>query len=89
MIDLKKLIKNSSAYKTVLADKQNGRLSHAYLIVVNDQVFLKDYVKIFAKLIMCDEKEFCESCRDCDLIEKLAHPDVHVYPEKNSILTCV
>ncbi len=87
MINLLSLVKDTTAYKTVTCDKSEGRLSHAYLIITEDKAFLDKYVKIFAKLIMCDGAEICNTCRDCRLIEADTHPDVLIYPKKENIVT--
>lgn len=87
MIDLLSLAKSSSAYRTLLSDKQNNRLSHAYLIVCPDENNLCEYLKIFAKLIVCNENG-CNECRACSLIEQGVHSDVAFYPkEGDSVLT--
>lgn len=88
MIDCSLLIKNTSAYRLVLGDKNKQRLSHAYMIVCPDGDYLSEYLKIFARLLICKESEPCGECRECNLIDKKAHPDVLFYPKKdNAILT--
>ena len=81
MIDLLSLVKSSSAYKIISQDKRAGRLSHAYLVVCSDQKYLDDYLKILAKLIMCQDMEPCENCRACKLIEQNAFVDCTFYPK--------
>ena len=81
MIDLLSLIVQTNAYKTVKGDKENGRLSHAYLLLTPDKEMLTDYLKIFAKLLVCEEQTPCMKCRACKLIDQNAHPDVLVFPE--------
>ncbi len=81
------LIKMTSAYKIVAGEKRSETLSHAYLIICEDGKKLKDYIKAFAKLIMCGSDEFCDDCRTCRLIEKEIYPDCTFYPkEKDKIL---
>lgn len=80
MKDFFPLLKDTVAYKTVFGDKESGRLSHAYLVINADKTFIKDYLKILAKLIVCEKKEPCGVCRNCRLIEQETHPDVHFYP---------
>ena len=81
MIDLYSLIKETGAFKTVKGEKESGRLSHAYLIISPDQDNLTQYLKIFAKLILCDATEPCGGCRKCSLIEKETFPDLYIYPK--------
>ncbi len=81
MIDLFSLLKTTSAYKTVQNDKENNMLSHAYLILCEDSKNLKEYLKIFAKLIVCKEGEPCFNCRFCKLIQQESFSDVIFYPK--------
>ncbi len=76
MIDLTRLIKDTSAYKTVKADKTSERLSHAYLILSADKENLGEYLKIFAKLILSGGE------RADRLIDEGFHPDVFTFPTK-------
>ncbi|MBQ7340200.1 MAG: hypothetical protein IJW43_06795 [Clostridia bacterium] len=82
MIDYRYLLEQTSAYKTLRADKQKGNLSHAYLIIIPDEQKLREYLKVFAKLMLCSGEEICESCRNCKLIESDCHSDVMYFPEK-------
>ncbi len=87
MIDLLSLVKSSGAYNVISRDKALGRLSHAYLINCADADFLEDYLKILAKLIVCDGESPCGSCRACKLIDQKTHTDVTFYPtEGDSVL---
>ena len=80
MIDLISLVKTTGAYKVISQDKANGRLSHAYLVTCSDGDFLGEYLKILAKLIVCDAPNPCGVCRACRLIDKNAHSDVSIIP---------
>jgi DNA polymerase-3 subunit delta' len=82
MIDFYSLIKDTGAYKTVKGEKESGRLSHAYLLLCADKDNLTEYLKIFAKLILCNATEPCMECRKCKLIDKDAYPDLYLYPKK-------
>ena len=75
------LIKDTGAYKTVSGDKRAGRLSHAYLVFSQDG-FLKEYLKVLAKIIVCDKAEPCGQCRACRLIDAENYPDAVFYPKK-------
>lgn len=84
---LEELIKSTNAYKIIKGDKKRGTLSHAYLIVCPDGEFLRDYLKVFAKLIACDG-DGCGNCRVCRLISEEKYADCSFYPEKDGkILT--
>lgn len=80
MADIKKLIKNTNAYNLVRFDKLSGRLSHAYMLLSPDKANIKEYLKIFAKMIVCKSEEFCGICRECRLIDEEKLTDVKFYP---------
>lgn len=87
MIDYTSLVKNSNAYKIMMGDKAFGRLSHAYLILTADEDNLSQYLKVFAKIIACEDSEPCLKCRACTLIEKDMHPDVLRYPQQEKTIS--
>lgn len=70
---------SSTAYKVIKKDKEEGRLSHAYLIICQDEAMLDSYMIEFAKLIATNGS--FEDIRACSLIEKKMHPDVSFYPD--------
>lgn len=81
MINHYGLIKNTGAYKIVAGDKAAGTLSHAYLLITPDEKYLREYLKIFARVIMCAEDGACGVCRSCKLVEAERHTDVKFIPE--------
>lgn len=81
MIDFLSLVKSTNAYKIITSDKKERRLSHAYLVICHDEVYLKEYVKTFAKIIACDKLEPCLTCRTCKLIDSENHLDVMFFPK--------
>lgn len=87
MIDLSALLENTGAFCAVKGDKENGRLSHAYLILTADGDKLSEFLKIFAKLMVCKEGSPCGKCRSCRLIENGSFADVYQYPENGSSVT--
>ena len=87
MFDIKRIIKNTTAYKILKKDKEQNSLSHAYIVVSKDSKYLKTFLKIFAKLICC-KNDCCEVCRTCNLIENENHLDVSFLPkEKDTVVT--
>ena len=80
------LLKNTNAYKIFMGDKKRGTLSHAYLIVCEDKLFLENYLKIFAKALICNEDEPCGNCRPCSLIDKKSFTDVIFYPKGKKLV---
>ncbi len=88
MLNLFELIKETTAYRTVKGDKENNKLSHAYLILSNDGENLTEILKIFSQLVLCKEGEPCGKCRVCSLIETNALSDVLIYPKnKDAIMS--
>ena len=87
MTDLYALLSQTGAFKTVNGDKLNGRLSHAYLILTADEQNLTEYLKIFARLMVCESDGACAKCRACKLIEQNANPDVYYYPRSSESIT--
>ena len=88
MIDILSLIRDTGAYKTVVSDKKNGTVSHAYLFLTPDKLMLEEYLKVFAKIICCENEEPCLSCRTCRLIDEKSFTDVLFYPKKaGAVLT--
>lgn len=88
MADILSLIKQTGAYRTICGDKKRDTLSHAYLIITPDGEYLKEYLKIFAKLICCEDCEPCSLCRACKLIDSEQYSDVLIYPKNtNTVLS--
>lgn len=76
------LFKSTVAYKIISGDKKRGHLSHAYSLVCEDGAALNRFLKVMAKLIVCNDEEFCDQCRSCRLINKNTHSDVTLYPRE-------
>ena len=82
MLNFYDVIKNSSAYKTVKSDYLDGKLSHAYLLLVPDKKFIKEYLRVFSKLILGAE----DDARISEMVDKGSYPDLKVYPKKDAVL---
>ncbi len=79
----KTLLLKTNAYKIVAKDVKNDNLSHAYLVLCQDEGCLREYLKEFAKLIVSGKEDYEETSREITLIEKERHPDVTIYPAEN------
>ena len=77
----------TAAYRAVLRDKREGKLSHSYLLVCQDEAWSREYLRALAKLIMCEKGGICGECRPCRLIEKEAFVDCEFYPEEGGKIT--
>lgn len=87
MIDFYGLLKDTNAYKIVKGDKENGRLSHAYLFVTPDGDNLLNYLKVLAKTIVCEDGSPCLNCRKCKLIDKEEYVDAMFFPKNGDTVT--
>lgn len=76
------LIQNTPAYKIFSADITNDRYSHAYLLVCPDKAYLREYLKFFAKKVLCETKTACNDCRRCKLVDAENFADLKIYPTK-------
>ncbi len=85
-MQIKALLQNTNAYKIIKADKLKGTLSHAILLVCQDEIMLETYLKFFAKTLMCNNGEPCLNCRACNLIDKKAYSDAIFYPTNKKIV---
>ena len=76
------LIKRTGAYKIIASDKGCGTLSHAYLVLTSDEKYLREYMRLFARLITCPESNTeCGVCRTCKLVTDEKFTDVKFIPE--------
>lgn len=80
------LLKNTNAYRIFQREINGGTLSHAYLLVCDDESMLSNYLNVFAMALMCKEEEPCGKCRDCKLILQGSHTDVMTYPKGKKII---
>ena len=77
-----KFFSKTAAYRAVIRDKEAGALSHSYLLICQDEAWLRKYARALAKLIMCEKGGLCGECRPCRLIEKESFADCEFYPEE-------
>lgn len=80
------LLKNTNAYKIIVGDKKRGTLSHAYLVVCPDGILLREYMREFARLFLCERGDGCGKCRACALVEKERYADCDFYPAEGERL---
>ena len=86
MIDLSTLVKSTEAYNVINRDKEQGRLSHAYLVLCSDGANLGAYLKEIAKLLLCPFGA-CQTCTTCSRIENGVFPDVEFLPKEGESVT--
>ncbi len=72
-----KLISSTNAYKIIKSEKSADKLSHAYLIVLDDEVLLRDTLKELAKMFFAESGKR----RREELIDKELFADLCIYPK--------
>lgn len=83
MTNYNQVIENSRAYKLILQDKMQNKLSHTYLFISEDQEYCHAFAKSVAKIIL-DAKDKEQTIVK---IEKDIHPDVIVLGKNEKIST--
>lgn len=84
-MNVSSFISETTAYKVFTSDIKKGTLSHAYLIVCEDELMLEEYLKSFVKTLLCEKTPYCDDCRICRLIDKKTFVDVKFYPTETKI----
>ena len=76
------LLENTQAYRLLKMESEEGRLGHAYLLLLNDARNLRSALKTFAKLFLKSEFEENSSAyqRACTLIDAENFSDCLFYP---------
>lgn len=73
--------------KEILEDiiKQN-KISHAYMLIGPNETDKILFAKEFAKTILCDRDEYCNTCKSCIQFDSSNNPDFTIIqPDGNSI----
>lgn len=83
MINYNQVIENSKAYKIILKDRSEDKLSHTYLLVSEDQDYCHAFAKAVSKIILQVENKPQSALK----IDKDIHPDVIVLGENEKIST--
>ncbi|MBQ4558361.1 MAG: hypothetical protein IJA61_03180 [Clostridia bacterium] len=81
------LYKKSNICKILTRDMEKKTLSHAYMLVLPDEVLAREYAKLFVMQLYCTSiNKPCGECNNCRKISHDNFTDVHFYP-KNERLT--
>lgn len=76
------LIKNTQAYRLLKAEAQKNRLSHAYLLLLDDKRNLRNALKTFAKVLFsCDNPQNDWEKRVSERIDKETFTDCLFFPQ--------
>ena len=74
-------LRNTELYKSLKLDKT---LHHAYLFSSIDKELNNNVATLFAKSLMCENKNGCNACFACKQFDSLSHPDF-IKLQQNSI----
>lgn len=85
--NMQTLLKATQAYKIVQNEKRDNRLSHAYLLLLDDSRNLREALKIFATLLLVGNNEDEHSLRISKLIQTESFSDCLFYPAIGKKLT--
>ena len=85
--DMQTLLQSTQAYKIVQNEKNDNRLSHAYLLLLDDSKNLRTALKVFAKLLLIGDREDDEANRIEKLIDTESYSDCLFYPAQGKKLT--
>ena len=78
------LLKETAAYSLMKKEEREGRLNHAYLILMDDPLSLRGALNFFARVFFgCEEPKSLEQERISDLIEKESFGDCLFFPKKD------
>lgn len=83
------LLKNTEAYRLLTIERDEKRLSHAYLILMDDDRSLRETLVEFAKIFFACEKQSDDFSltRTAELISKESFFDCLFYPKKDKKFT--
>ena len=81
------LIRNTQAYRLLKAEKEKNRLSHAYLLLLDDKRNLRDALKTLAKtLFSCENPQTEREKRLFERIDKETFSDCLFFPDADKKL---
>lgn len=74
---------NNNVEQIIKKQIRENKLSHAYLIEVNNYSEFDNSLKNILKMLLCEETdEFCNNCQHCKLVDKKIHPNIkYIYPD--------
>ena len=78
------LLKKTAAYSLMKKEEREERLNHAYLILMDDPLSLREALNFFARVFFsCEEPENSQQERISDLIQKESFGDCLFFPKKD------
>jgi len=85
---MKTLYKQSNVFELLSRDLKENMLNHGYMLISNDEDYVKALAQHMAMQILCAEHTPCHNCSQCIKIEKNEHADVVIIPhnKKNIVV---
>ena len=82
------LYKSSNVYEMLSRDIKENMLNHGYMLISNDNEYVKALANQMAMQILCDKHMPCYECNQCVKVGKNEHADVVVLPnsKKNIVV---
>lgn len=83
-----KLYKVSNVYEIINRDLKENMLNHGYMLISNDNEYIKEIAKHVAMHVLCENHIPCGGCAQCIKVNKNEHADVVVLPnlKKNIVV---
>ena len=85
-VNFQKYLLNQPYIQNILHKKVNNEIGSGYLFSCQDAVTLDEVLTTCAKIILC-KNSTVDNCPTCQKIQCGSHPDVCVYPKKDSFST--
>lgn len=76
-------------FQMIQRQLEQNKISHAYLIELNDFTDVDHFLNIFIKLLLCPNKKLedqCDECKVCNLIDTGNYPDVKIIDTESSFI---
>lgn len=85
---MRNLYKHSNVFELLSRDLKENMLNHGYMLISNDEDYVKALAQQMAMQILCADHTPCYKCSQCIKVEKNEHADVMVVPsiKKNIVV---
>jgi len=85
---MRNLYKSSNIFEVITRDINENMINHGYMLISNDNEYVKSIAKYVAMHILCEKNLFCGECSQCVKVNKDEHADVVVLPnnKKNIVV---
>ena len=78
---------NTSSLSPILENTAaRNRVSSAYILTGSDTGLLSQQARLFTKRLNCRQQKICDTCTDCQKIDRGVHPDVRLIESHGEII---